>query len=162
MSPSRWQTTARSAGSCSSCSSLDDALVGTGFPYHRGATARLNLAVCARALSRVRGVRRAGSAALDLCHVALGRLDGYWEMGLNDWDIAAAAIIARESGAIVTDFQGAPGILGARRVAAAGPGLHGELLEMIVASHREPDLDPLGPMPEGPLSLTGPLPTELT
>jgi myo-inositol-1(or 4)-monophosphatase len=144
----------------SPCATLDRALVGTGFPYHRGATARLNLVICGRALTRVHGLRRAGSAALDLCHVALGRLDAYWEMGLQPWDLAAATVIAREAGVLVSDFRGHASVLEARRLAAAGPALHPELLEMIQAAHREPNLDVLGPFPEGDLALTGPLPGE--
>ena len=108
--------------SASSCASLDDALLGTGFPYHRGATARLNLVICGRALTRVRGLRRAGSAALDLCHVALGRLDGYWEMALQPWDLAAATVIARESGVQVTDFQGEAEVLERRARPLSGRG----------------------------------------
>ena len=142
----------------SPCTKLDDALLGTGFPYDRGATARLNLAICARGLARSRGLRRAGSAALDLCHVALGRLDAYWEMGLQTWDLAAATVIAREAGIVVTDFRGDESVLHARRLAAAPPALHSEVLEMIQAAHREPDLEVLGPLPVGDLELTGPLP----
>ena len=146
---------------CSDCRSLDDALLGTGFPYHRGATARLNLAICGHALTRVQGIRRAGSAALDLCHVGLGRLDGYWEMGLGDWDVAAGILVAREAGAVVSDFEASPDRFPVRRVAAAAPGLHPDLLAMIRAAHVQPDLEVLGPLPASPLSLVGPLPAEL-
>lgn len=142
----------------SGCVSLDQALVGTGFPYHRGRTARLNLAICAHALERVRGLRRGGSAALDLCHVAMGRLDAYWEMGLSAWDLGAAALVAREAGAIVTDFTGAPGILDGSRVAAAAPGLHAELLALLERAHRRPDLEVLGDAPPDGFALRGPLP----
>jgi myo-inositol-1(or 4)-monophosphatase len=145
----------------SACRSLDDALLGTGFPYHRGASARVNLCICARALTRARGLRRAGSAALDLCHVGLGRLDGYWEMGLNAWDVAAATLVAREAGAKVTDFLGRESVLGARRIIAAPPPIHGELIGMISEAHAAPDLDPLGAVPVIPVPLDGPLPTEL-
>jgi myo-inositol-1(or 4)-monophosphatase len=145
----------------SDCGSLDDALLGTGFPYHRGATARVNLAICGHALARVQGIRRAGSAALDLCHVALGRLDGYWEMALSEWDVAAGTLIAREAGALVTDFEGGADVFGARRVAAAGAELHPELLRLVRAGHAQPDLEALGPPPVSPVPLSGPLPTEL-
>lgn len=145
----------------SRCRSLDDALVATGFPYHRGATARLNLAICAHALTRVHGLRRGGSAALDLCHVASGQLDAYWEMGLRPWDLGAAALIAREAGARVTDFVGNDDILSGVRVAAAAPALHPELLELLALAHAHPDLEALGPLPAHPASLTGPLPSEL-
>lgn len=147
---------------CTSCDSLDDALLGTGFPYHRGATARVNLAICAHALARVQGIRRAGSAALDLCHVGLGRLDGYWEMALSEWDVAAGLLVAREAGALVTDFGGTASVFTARRVAAAGPRLHADLLALIAEGHARPDLEALGPLPALPVPLDGPLPAELT
>jgi myo-inositol-1(or 4)-monophosphatase len=142
----------------SPCTRLEDALLGTGFPYDRGATARLNLAICAHGLARSRGLRRAGSAALDLCHVALGRLDAYWEMGLQPWDLAAATVIAREAGVVVSDFRGDESVLYARRLAAARSVVHTDLLEMIQTAHREPDLEVLGPLPAGDLAWTGPLP----
>jgi myo-inositol-1(or 4)-monophosphatase len=136
---------------------LEDALLATGFPYHRGRTAALNLAICARALTRVRGLRRGGSAALDLCHVADSRLDGYWEMALSPWDLAAAVLVAREAGVRVTDFLGREEVLRSRRVAAARPGLHDQLLELITATHEDPDHPVLGEL-TGPLPLDGPLP----
>lgn len=140
------------------CASLDDALLATGFPYDRGRTATLNLAICARALTRARGLRRGGSAALDLCHVADARLDGYWEMGLAPWDLAAAVLVAREAGILVTDFAGDADVLEARRLVAAGPGLHPQLRGMIVDVHRDPDLEVLGRLEPGEVPLTGPLP----
>lgn len=139
---------------------LDRALLATGFPYHRGRTATLNLAICARALARVQGLRRGGSAALDLCHVAEGRLDGYWEMGLAPWDVAAATVVAREAGVVVTDFRGGGGILDARRVVAARPPLDEELRRLIVDVHRDPDPACLGDLPTRPVPLEGPLPGE--
>lgn len=85
---------------CSSPGSLDEALVATGFGY--GAARRRNQArVLAEVIGEIADIRRIGSAALDLCSVACGRLDGYWEVGLNAWDHAAGALIAREAGARV-------------------------------------------------------------
>ena len=73
-----------------------------------------------------------------------------------------AALVAREAGAIVTDFRGEEEIFTGRRVVAAAPGLHEELLRMIADGHADPGLDVLGPLPPLPLGLTGPLPTERT
>lgn len=137
----------------SSCASLSRALLATGFPYERGRLARLNLSCCARALSHCRGLRRAGSAALDLCYVAAGRLDGYWEMTLAPWDAAAGSVVAREAGARVTDFQQDENCLLARRLCAAGPALHGALLELVAEAHRNPEHWDLGRPFTGPVPL---------
>jgi myo-inositol-1(or 4)-monophosphatase len=107
-----------------SCEGLDVALVATGFGYDpevRRGQAELLL----RVLPRVRDVRRAGAAALDLCHVAAGRLDGYYERGINHWDWAAGALIVREAGGVVLPLEGGrPGLC------AAGPGLAEELRDL--------------------------------
>lgn len=87
--------------------SMDQALVGTGFSYSAGSRAHQG-AVVAGLISRVRDIRRQGSAALDLCSVACGRLDAYYERGLQPWDHAAGALIAREAGASVTALDGRP------------------------------------------------------
>jgi myo-inositol-1(or 4)-monophosphatase len=86
---------------------LDSALIGTGFGY--AADRRASQAtVVAELLPRVRDIRRAGAAALDLCMVACGRLDGYYERGLNPWDWSAGALIAAEAGAVVRPLSGEP------------------------------------------------------
>jgi len=87
--------------------SLDQALVGTGFSYTAESRAEQG-AVLAGLISQVRDIRRHGAAALDLCGVACGRLDAYYERGLQPWDHAAGALIAREAGASVTGLDGAP------------------------------------------------------
>ncbi len=143
------------------CPALDEALLATGFPYVRGATARLNLAICAHALSRARGLRRGGSAALDLCYVAAGRLDAYWELGLAPWDVAAGTLIAREAGAVVSDFVGRGRVLDGRRICASTPGVHRDLLALIASAHAHPEMDVLSaPLPPG-VPLEGPLPGEI-
>ena len=98
-------------------------------PHH--AAARLNLGICAHALRRVHGLRRAGSAALDLCHVAAGRADGFWEFGLAAWDTAAGVLVAEEAGALVTDFDGRPWTPDTRDVAVANRELHSRILEVV-------------------------------
>jgi fructose-1,6-bisphosphatase/inositol monophosphatase family enzyme len=104
---------------------LSRALVATGFGYDpevRAGQAEL----LRRVLPQVRDIRRAGAAALDLCHVAAGRLDGYFERGLKAWDLAAGALIVREAGGAVLPLVGGrPGI------AAAGPNLIDELADLV-------------------------------
>jgi len=87
---------------------LDSSIVGTGFPYDRRGRARELGAVVGTVLARVQGLRRMGTASLDLAWVAAGRLDGFWEIGLKPWDVAAGLILVREAGGIATDLDGAP------------------------------------------------------
>ena len=110
---------------------LAEALVGTGFSYsarNRAAQARM-LAII---LPAVRDIRRAGSAALDLCAVACGRLDAYFEAELKPWDLAAGEVIAREAGATVISLEGLPA--DPPTVVAAAPGLQGPLVELLERS----------------------------
>jgi len=104
---------------------LGQALVATGFSYDAGRRAEQAM-VLGALLPRVRDVRRIGSAALDLCAVAAGRVDAYYERGLNPWDMAGGWLVAHEAGALVTDFAG--GRAGNHGLVAAGPRLHPELL----------------------------------
>ena len=77
------------------------------------------------------GLRRCGSAALDLCWTACGRFDGYWEKGIKIWDIAAGALIAREAGAIVTDFSGEGDYLSKGEIVAATPKVYADMMKVI-------------------------------
>lgn len=97
------------------------ALIGTGFPVQEGIdyTSLLNLAQ--RILSDTEGLRRQGSAAFDLCSVAAGRLDAFYEIGLSPWDLAAGALLVTEAGGIVTDFKGGDNWLHGRRIVAGNP-----------------------------------------
>lgn len=87
---------------------LTDAVLSSGFPYDKHSNPDNNLKEWAAFLVRTRGDRRLGSAALDLCYVAAGRLDGYWEKDLNPWDVMAGLVIVREAGGTVTDYAGGP------------------------------------------------------
>ena len=91
---------------------LERALIGTGFPF-RQADADLQpyLDMLAKVIRNTSGVRRAGAAALDLCYVAAGRLDGFWETGLSPWDLAAGSLIIREAGGIVSGLDGSENFL---------------------------------------------------
>jgi myo-inositol-1(or 4)-monophosphatase len=87
---------------------LDQALLVTGFPYDIRTTAETNLPEYAALSVNAQGVRRFGSAVLDLCYVACGRLDGYWEFSLGPWDMAAGGLIVQEAGGRVTNVHGGP------------------------------------------------------
>lgn len=111
---------------------VPQALLITGFPYDRGAPLDRQLAVLAAFLrSPVHGIRRDGSAAIDLCHVAGARADGYWEFSLKPWDTAAGVIICQEAGATVTDTAGAPWTVSSDSVCVANPVLHARMLDVI-------------------------------
>ncbi len=110
---------------------LIDALVATGFPYHVHESGA-NLDHFTNFARSAQGVRRLGSAALDMCSVACGRLDGFWEPGLKSWDLAAGVLIAREAGAVVTALDGSPFILTSPTdVLAANPVLHPQMTAVI-------------------------------
>jgi len=111
--------------------SLGASLLATGFPYDIRTSSRNNLDnFCAFAL-RSHGVRRSGSAALDLCNVAAGRLDGFWELKLNPWDCAAGYLMVREAGGLVTNFHGQPGSIYDGEVIASNGLIHQEMAEVL-------------------------------
>ena len=113
---------------CSSASRSEHALVGTGFSYHAEERARQGRRV-AGLIAQVRDVRRLGAAAPDLCFVADGRLDAYFEENLRPWDVAAGSLIAEEAGALVTDFTGGPAHTG--QILASTPGIHQAMVELL-------------------------------
>jgi myo-inositol-1(or 4)-monophosphatase len=118
----------------SATSELQKSLLVTGFPYDAWTTTRNNLEYFARFTRLTQGVRRLGSAALDLCYVAAGRLDGFWELNLNSWDIAAGGLIAAESGAKITAIDGAAEYLTPPySILAASPSLHAKILAVVTA-----------------------------
>jgi myo-inositol-1(or 4)-monophosphatase len=108
--------------------SLDAALVATGFPYDRRQHAAFYLGYWRAVMERARDLRRGGSAALDLCWVASGRLDGFFEWKLHPWDTAAGRLIVAEAGGRVSDFRGAPHRLVGEQTAASNGRIHDELL----------------------------------
>jgi myo-inositol-1(or 4)-monophosphatase len=114
----------------SAIDSLARSLLGTGFAYDPEER-RENARIWNGFLSLAQGVRRDGSAALNLCYVACGRLDGFWERPLNAWDMAAGALIIEEAGGVVTGFGGTPFGPYRREIVAANPSIHGALDEQI-------------------------------
>ncbi len=111
---------------------LIDSLLVTGFPYDILTNPINNLDQYARLMKQTQGVRRLGSAALDLCYVASGRFDGFWELQIEPYDIAAGSLIAREAGAWVTDAYGSPlRMKKSMTILAANPQLHPQILAEI-------------------------------
>lgn len=115
---------------CSPVSGLDDSLLATGFPFRE--LTRLDQYVESfKAFAQTTsGIRRAGSAAIDLAYTACGRYDGFWEVGLSRWDVAAGTLIVREAGGFVTDPLGGESHLDSGDIVAAGAGLHPAMLEI--------------------------------
>lgn len=119
----------------SSPTELKSSLLVTGFPYDAWTNPVNNFAEFERLSKRTQGVRRLGSAALDLCYVAAGRLDGFWEIRLNAWDVAAGAVIAQEAGAKVTNVRGGADFISKpQSVLAANPVLHSLMLAILQES----------------------------
>ncbi|MGI5861694.1 MAG: inositol monophosphatase family protein [Myxococcales bacterium] len=118
-------------------SRLACALLGTGFPYSVWEKPELPLRLFDAFVRRSRGVRRIGSAALDLCYVAAGRYDGFFEVRLKPWDIAAGTLLVREAGGTVTDLDGGPVDLAAGNVIATNGHLHQAVVETVRAVRAE-------------------------
>lgn len=110
---------------------IEQALIGTGFPYKNKESIKNYLKIFESVFSQCGDIRRAGSAALELAYVAAGRLDGFWESHLHSWDIAAGALMIKEAGGIVTDFQQGENYLERGDVVAGNMKIHKELLSLI-------------------------------
>lgn len=116
----------------SNAQTLDESLLATGFAYDRQKTPETNYREFAKLTHLTQGVRRGGSAALDLAFVAAGRLDGYWERGLQPWDVAAGALLVQEAGGLVTDYASAPLDIYAGKILATNGGLHSALSQALI------------------------------
>jgi myo-inositol-1(or 4)-monophosphatase len=112
----------------STVNELDKALLATGFPYDRREKADYYLSFFKAFLTRCQGIRRNGSAALDLCYVACGRIDGFWQLKLKPWDIAAASLIVTEAGGRVSDFSGNDFSIWGNETLASNGSIHAEML----------------------------------
>jgi myo-inositol-1(or 4)-monophosphatase len=106
---------------------LKESLVGTGFPSHKRHK-NPNIYFYHQITLRSHGVRRAGSAALDLCYVACGRMDGFWEFNLNPWDTAAGVLVVEEAGGVASNFKGGPFELNSRETLASNGVIQDELI----------------------------------
>jgi len=115
----------------SRCLNLRDALLGTGFPFRGEESLDEYLGMFRAMTMKTAGLRRAGAAALDLAYVACGRLDGFWEIGLHPWDIAAGALLITEAGGMVADLQGGAGFIDSGRLVAGTPKIFVPLLQAL-------------------------------
>ena len=115
----------------SKCLKLEDALVGTGFPFKELGRLDLYMKQLRFFMSKSSGVRRAGAAALDLAYVACGRLDAFWELGLAPWDMAAGALLIAEAGGLVADTSGEQDFMSTGDIVAATPKIFPRILEAI-------------------------------
>ena len=112
-------------------SKLDEALIGTGFPYRSFRHIDTYLAIFRELAQKTAGMRRPGAAALDLAWVASGRLDGFWEFGLSPWDMAAGALLITEAGGLVGDLTGEPSYLASGNFVGGNPKVFSQLLQII-------------------------------
>jgi myo-inositol-1(or 4)-monophosphatase len=115
----------------SKCLRLQEALVGTGFPFKELGRVDLYLKQLRTLMSTSSGVRRAGAAALDLAYVACGRMDAFWELGLSPWDMAAGALLIQEAGGLVADLKGEGEYLDRGEIVAATPKIFPALLQSL-------------------------------
>ena len=111
--------------------SLERSLLGTGFPY-RDSNKSIDpyMAMLRKAITETSGIRRTGAAALDLCYVAAGRLDAFWETGLCAWDIAAGSLIIREAGGIISGLDGSEGYMDSGHILTGSPKIYAALAKM--------------------------------
>ncbi|WP_457754983.1 inositol monophosphatase family protein [Thermovibrio ammonificans] len=110
---------------------FEEALVATGFPFRGKEMLDSYLKCFKEVFLSVSGLRRCGSAALDLAYTAKGVFDGFWEMSLHPWDIAAGVLLVEEAGGVVTDFEGGRSFLSSGNIVGASPNTHGELLKIV-------------------------------
>ena len=118
----------------STAEKMDKSLLATGFPYDRRDFADFYLTYFKAFMIRCQGIRRGGSAALDLCYVGCGRLDGFWELKLKPWDMAAGALIVAESGGRLSDFSGQPFTIWGEETLASNRLIHDEMVRVACAA----------------------------
>lgn len=121
----------------SSVNKLDLSLLGTGFPFSKDQDLKLYLKTFAEVFPEVCGVRRLGAASLDLAYVAAGRLDGFWELGLKPWDMAAGVLLVLEAGGLASGFQGEENYLESGNIVVANQKLHKPLLNLLKGAFKE-------------------------
>ena len=117
----------------SSSNTLSNSLIVTGFPYLHDKKWDLSFDIFKTVYSKTRGVRRLGAAALDLCFVAMGRFEGFYEFNLKPWDICAGSIIAQEAGAKVTDWNNEKLPFSGKRILATNGGIHNEMVNILTS-----------------------------
>lgn len=124
----------------SHCQKMENALLGTGFPCRNTEKLPFYLKTFSAVFPNTAGIRRMGAVSLDLAYLAAGRLDGFWEMDLKSWDLAAGALLVIEAGGMVSDFEGKENYLKSGHIIAGTPKLHKSLLEIIEQTHNSASL----------------------
>ena len=142
---------------------LSDSLIGTGFPFRKGDNFKRYVQMFEEVMQHCAGLRRPGAAALDLCYVAAGYYDGFFETGLNPWDIAAGSLIITEAGGLIGNFTGEADYLYQREVVAGNPKVYAQLVQILGPYSRvikpdepAPATAPAGLTPEQALAGTAP------
>jgi myo-inositol-1(or 4)-monophosphatase len=110
---------------------LSDSLIGTGFPFRRGDNFKRYVKMFEEVMQHSAGLRRPGAAALDLCYVAAGYYDGFFETGLSPWDVAAGSLIVTEAGGLIGNFTGEADFLYQREIVAGNPKVYGQLVQIL-------------------------------
>ncbi len=137
---------------------LADSLIGTGFPFRKGDNFKRYVEMFEQVMQHCAGVRRPGAAALDLCYVAAGWYDGFFETGLNPWDVAAGSLIITEAGGLIGNFTGEADFLYQREAVAGNPKVYAQLVQMLapysraIKSDEAPAAAPHAPTPEEALA----------
>ena len=133
----RWGAPQRSPAACLGARKAQRIVVATGIPHIGRPAPAAFLAQLAMVMDRVAGVRRYGSAALDMAYVAAGRFEAYWETGLSAWDVAAGIVIVREAGGMVSTIDGKTEIIGGDTILAANAGVHVAFGEVLRSAEAE-------------------------
>ncbi|WP_298830226.1 inositol monophosphatase family protein [uncultured Piscinibacter sp.] len=143
---------------------LSDSLIGTGFPFRKGDNFKRYVQMFEEVMQHCAGLRRPGAAALDLCYVAAGYYDGFFETGLNPWDIAAGSLIITEAGGLIGNFTGEADYLYQREVVAGNPKVYAQLVQILAPYTRAIKADepaappnPAALTPEAALAATQPV-----
>jgi myo-inositol-1(or 4)-monophosphatase len=123
---------------------MNEALIGTGFPFRKGDNFKRYVKMFEEVMQHCAGLRRPGAAALDLCYVAAGYYDGFFETGLNPWDVAAGSLMITEAGGLIGNFTGEADYLYQREVVAGTPKVYGQMVQMLAPYSRviRPDDEP--------------------
>jgi myo-inositol-1(or 4)-monophosphatase len=129
--------------SASEATVIEECLLGTGFPFSAPDHLDAYLETFRDLFLQCRDIRRAGAAVLDLCHVACGRLDGFWELYLKPWDMAAGALIVREAGGTTSDFFGDPGFLESGNIVAGPRAIHDRIVAVTRRHFTREAIEPL-------------------
>ncbi|KPF50429.1 inositol monophosphatase [beta proteobacterium AAP51] len=136
---------------------LSDALVGTGFPFRKGDNFKRYVKMFEELMASCAGLRRPGAAALDLCYVAAGYYDGFFETGLNPWDAAAGSLMITEAGGLVGNFTGDSDFLYQREIVAGNPKVYGQMVQILAPYTRviKEDAPAEGPLSAAAVGLAG-------